>query len=322
MKFYKFKEENLKILESTRNAYGDTLCKIGEKEKNLVVLDADLAESTQTIRFGKKFPDRFFDVGIAEQNLMGIAAGLALCKKIVFVSTFAIFATGRAWDQIRNVISHDKLNVKIVASHGGISIGEDGHSHQATEDIGLMRVIPEMRVIVPADATETRKVIEKIYNMEGPFYVRLTRPSVPKIFDDDYEFELGESVKLIDGDDVSIFACGIMVKEAIDAAKILKEKNIYASVINMSSIKPIDEKGIIKEAEITGRIITCEDHQINSGLGSAVAEILSEKKPTPLKRIGLKDEFGRSGSKEDLFKYYNMDSESIAKAAIELVKKF
>lgn len=321
MKFYKINEENLKIFESVRDAYGDTLCKLGEKHKNIVVLDADLANSTQTIMFGKKFPDRFFDIGIAEQNMMDIAAGLAISGKVPFASTFAMFATGRAWDQVRNIISHDKLNIKIVATHGGISIGEDGHSHQATEDIALMSIIPNMRVIVPSDATETRKVIEKIYKIDGPFYVRLTRPSLAKIFDDDYEFELGKAVKIIDGNDVSIFANGIMIKEAINAAKILKECNIHASVIIMSSVKPIDRDSIIEEANRTNLIVTCEDHQINGGLGSAVMQVLAEKRPTLIKRIGLNDEFGQSGNIQSLFKYYKMDAESIAETIKEFVKK-
>lgn len=326
MKFYPVNPKNLEILEDVRNAYGDTLVSLGERFNDVVVMDADLAESTKTIKFKKRFPKRFFDMGIAEQNLMDVAAGLAMSGKIVFASTFAYFGSGRAWDQVRNIIAHDKLNVRIVVTHSGLGVGEDGHSHQALEDIGLMRMIPNMKVIVPADATETKKVIEKCVEidgvMKGPVYVRLVRQkNLPKIFDDDYEFELGNAVKLIDGSDVSIIACGAMVSKAIKASEILKNEGIKASVINMSSIKPIDENAILKEAKRTNGIITVEDHSIIGGLGSAVAEILSEKMPTLMRRIGTRDCFGQSGSYEELYKYYKMTANDISNAAKEILKK-
>jgi len=321
MKFYRLNEENLKIYESLREAYGVTLVELGKEYKNIIVMDADLAESTQTIKFKKNFPERFFDAGIAEQNMMDIAAGLAMSGKVVFASTFAYFGSGRAWDQVRNIICHDKLNVKIVVTHSGLGVGEDGHSHQALEDIGLMRIIPNMKVVVPADATETKKVIRKSIEIEGPMYVRLARQNFPKIFNDDYEFELGESVKLMDGDDISIIACGAMVSKAIKAGKILKNEGINASVVNMSTIKPIDEDGIIEEAKRTNGIITVEDHSIIGGLGSAVAEILSEKYPKFMKRIGTNDVFGQSGAYEELYKHYKLTENDICNAAMEILKK-
>ncbi len=304
--------------KATRDAYGEALVELGKKDPRIVVLDADLSGSTRTAKFAKEFPDRFFNMGIAEQNLMVAAAGFAITGFIPFASTFAIFATGRAWEPIRQSIAYSNINVKIVASHAGITVGEDGGSHQAVEDITLMRVIPNMHVFVPADATETRKVIEKVVEIEGPCYVRTGRSKVPIIFDDNYKFEPGKAHRVREGKDVSIIATGIEVYESLRAAELLKREGISASVVNMSSIKPIDKEIIVEEAESTGRIVTVEEHSIYGGLGSAVAEVLCQSLPAKLKIIGIKDEFGISGKAEELVKYFGLDSESIARE----VKRF
>lgn len=306
---------------ATRDAYGEALAELGETNKDIVVLDADLSGSTKTAVFAKKFPERFFNIGIAEQDMMGTAAGLAASGKIPFASTFAIFATGRAWEQVRQSIAYPKLNVKVVATHAGITVGEDGASHQSVEDIAVMRVIPHMTVIVPADGVETKKVIKEIVRYKGPVYVRLSRGKSPVIFDDSYSFEIGKGVVLKDGKDVSLIACGVMVSRALQAADILQKEGVSARVINISSIKPIDADLIIRAARETGCVVTAEEHSIIAGLGGAVAEVLAENCPVPIKRVGIEDKFGTSGDADLLMEVYGLTAGNIAKAAREVIKK-
>lgn len=302
---------------ATREAYGEALAEIGEEIKDIVVLDADLSGSTKTAIFAKKYPERFFNIGIAEQDLMGTAAGLATCGKIPFASTFAIFATGRAFEQVRNSICYPKLNVKIAATHAGLTVGEDGATHQSIEDLALMRTLPNMTVINPADAVEAKKAVRAAAAHEGPVYIRFGRLAVETIFEEDSEFEIGKGKILREGNDVAIIATGIMVGEALKAAEILEKSGLKAMVINIHTLKPIDEEIILKAAEC-GAIVTAEEHTIIGGLGSAVAEVLAEKKPTPMKRIGIKDKFGQSGKPEELLKLYNLTAEDIVKAAKEI----
>ncbi len=304
--------------KATRDAYGEALVELGKKYDNIVVLDADLSGSTRTSKFAKEFPERFFNMGIAEQNMMVTAAGFAITGFIPFVSTFAIFATGRAWEPIRQSIAYSNVNVKIVASHAGITVGEDGGSHQAVEDIALMRVIPNMHVFVPADGVETKQIVEKILEIDGPCYVRTGRSKVPIIFDESYNFEIGKGVIVREGKDVSIIATGIEVYESLQAAEILSQDGIEVEVVNMPSIKPIDKELILSEAKKTGKIVTVEEHSIYGGLGGAVAEVLTGGKPARQKIIGIKDRFGTSGSAAELIKYFGLDANSIA----EEVKKF
>ncbi|MDI9475987.1 MAG: transketolase family protein [Natronincolaceae bacterium] len=307
---------------ATRDAYGKALVELGRVNENIVVLDADLSKSTKTYAFGQEFPDRFINVGIAEQNLMGVAAGLSTAGKIVFASTFAIFATGRAFEIVRNSIGYPKLNVKICATHSGITVGEDGASHQAIEDISCMRTIPNMTVIVPSDSVETRAVIHAVSKMDGPVYVRLGRLAVPVINDEkSYKFEMGKGVVLNKGDDATIITTGLMVGEALEAAGELETRGIKARVINMHTIKPIDENLIIEAAKETGAIVTAEEHNIIGGLGSAVAEVIGENHPVPLKRIGIKDTFGESGKPAELMKKYGLTSDGIVKAVISLIDR-
>lgn len=302
---------------ATREAYGEALAEIGEEIKDIVVLDADLSGSTKTAVFAKKYPERFFNIGIAEQDLMGTAAGFATCGKIPFASTFAIFATGRAFEQVRNSICYPKLNVKIAATHAGLTVGEDGATHQSIEDLALMRTLPNMTVINPADAVEAKKAVRAAAAHEGPVYLRFGRLAVETIFEEDSEFEIGKGKILREGNDIAIIATGIMVGEALKAAEILEKSGLKAMVINIHTLKPIDEEIILKAAEC-GAIITAEEHTIIGGLGSAVAEVLAEKKPTPIKRIGIKDKFGQSGKPEELLKLYNLTAEDIVKAAKEI----
>lgn len=306
---------------ATRDAYGKALVKLGRLNPNIVVLDADLSKSTKTIEFAKEFPERFFNLGIAEANMIGTAAGLATCGKIPFASTFAVFATGRVFDQIRMSVCYARTNVKIGASHGGISVGEDGASHQATEDIALMRALPNMNVIVPADGVETEKAVFAAAEFNGPVYIRTGRLKVPVIFDEKYQFEIGRGVVLSEGTDVSIIACGLMVRESLEAGKELLKNGIKAKIVNIATIKPIDAELIIKCARETGAIVTCEEHNIIGGLGSAVAEVLAENYPVPMKRIGINDKFGESGSPEELFEKYRMNSKYIIEAAQEVTKR-
>lgn len=298
---------------ATREAYGQALAEFGEKY-DIVVLDADLSKSTKTDTFKKKFPDRFFNTGIAEANMMSTAAGLATCGKIVFASSFAMFAAGRAFEQVRNGICYPKLNVKIGATHAGISVGEDGATHQCLEDIGLMRTIPNMVIINPADKAESILAVEAAIKHNGPVYLRFGRLAVPEIFDrETYKFEIGKGVEIAEGEDVSIIATGLMVPTALNAAEMLKNEGISARVINMATIKPIDAEIIIKAAKETGAIVTAEEHNIIGGLGSAVAEVLCENCPVPMKRVGTRDVFGQSGKPAELFELYGLTAENIVK---------
>lgn len=306
---------------ATREAYGEILKELGEKHQNIVVLDADLSKSTKTAVFAKAFPQRFFNVGIAEQNLMGIGAGLAAGGKIPFVSTFAMFAAGRAFEQIRNSICYPKLNVKIAATHAGLTVGEDGASHQSIEDISLMRSVPNMTVIVPADAEETRKAVTFAAEYDGPVYIRLGRMSVPDLFTSDYQFEYGKAVQIVNGSDVTIIATGIMVGSAKQAAEQLREAGISARVLNIHTIKPIDQAAIIKAAADTGAIVTCEEHSIIGGLGSAVAEVLVENAPVPMERVGVKDTFGESGTPNTLLVKYQLTADDIVAAAKKAISR-
>ncbi len=296
---------------ATREAYGNALKEFGEKY-DIVVLDADLSKSTKTDGFKKTYPDRFVNVGIAEANMMSTAAGIASCGKTVFASSFAIFAAGRAFEQVRNSICYANLNVKIGATHAGISVGEDGGSHQAIEDISLMRSIPNMTVINPADSVEARAAVEAAILHDGPVYLRFGRLATPVIYDaENYTFELGKGKQLRDGSDVAIIATGLMVPEALDAADALAQEGIHARVIDIHTIKPIDKDIIVKAAKETSFIVTAEEHSIIGGLGSAVAEVLCENAPAKLVRIGVQDEFGRSGDPYVLLKEYGLSAENI-----------
>ena len=306
---------------ATRDAYGDALVSLGKKRNDVVVLDADLSGSTKTSKFAKAFPDRFFNMGIAEQDMMGTAAGLAIGGKLPFVSTFAVFATGRAWEQVRQSICYPNLSVKIVASHAGVTVGEDGGSHQSVEDIAVMRVIPHMTVIVPADGPETLQAIEAAAEHKGPCYVRVGRNKVPTLYGSDYKFKIGRAHVFNEGKDAAIIATGIMVAEALKARDLLKAEGIDAGVINMSTIKPLDADAVIAAAKRCGAVVTAEEHSIIGGLGGAVAEVLAESTPVPLVRIGVKDIFGTSGDGEGLLKHYGLSANDIATAVKEVIKK-
>lgn len=305
-------------LIATRDAYGEALVKLGDKE-DFLVFDADLSCATKTNKFNASFPERFFQMGIAEQDMMGTAAGVAATGLNAIVSTFALFATGRAYEQIRNSIAYPDLNVKIAASHSGITVGPDGGSHQSIEDITLMRVVPNMNVFVPADVIETEQILEKALKIDGPCYIRLGRNKIPVILDENYSFEPGKSEILVEGDDITLAATGMMVSEAIKASDILKETGIKARVINVSSIKPLDQEQLLKAARETGTIITIEEHSIYGGLGSAVSEIISENNSGRVVKMGLKDTFGQSGAPEDLLKYYNLTVEDIVNTVKKVV---
>jgi transketolase len=306
---------------ATRDAYGEALVELGRERRDVVVLDADLSKSTKTASFAKIFPERFFNMGIAEANLMGTAAGLAAAGKTPFVSTFAVFATGRAFDQVRNSIAYPHLNVKICATHAGITVGEDGASHQSIEDIALMRSLPGMTVIVPADGPETKQAVRAAAEHKGPVYIRLGRSGVPVLFDTDYKFTIGRAAVLRQGEDVALLACGIMVAEALEAARQLAEKGIRAAVLNVSTIKPLDVEAVVRAARATGAVVTCEEHNIIGGLGSAVAEVLGEEYPVPLERVGIRDTFGQSGKPAELLEYYGLTAAHIARAAERAVAR-
>lgn len=303
-----------------RDAYGEALLELGATETNVVVVGADTTGSLKSGVFATKFPERFFNVGIAEQNLISIAAGLALAGKVVYAGTYAIFVPGKSVDQIRNNIAYPNLNVKIVCSHGGISVGPDGASHQQVEDIAIMRSIPKMKVVVPADSVSTKSTIRAISSIAGPFYVRLTRPSTPIVYESGFEYRLGKGNLLREGNDVAIFACGIMVPEALKAAESLKATGVSASVVDLHTVKPIDSEMIVEWAKKCGRVVTAEEHNIMGGMGSAVAEVLGEKMPTPMKRVGVMDTFGESGEAGELMKKYGLTSSNIEQAANSLVK--
>ena len=304
---------------ATRQSYGEALAELGEENKNVVVLDADLSGATKTSIFAKKFPERFFDMGIAEQDMMGTGAGLSTFGKISYVSTFAVFAAGRAYDQIRNTIAHTNANVKICATHAGITVGEDGATHQMLEDISMMRTLPNMMVMSPSDDVQTKWAIKEIANVNGPVYVRLSRLATPVIYDDEFvkenniKFEVGKAIQIGDGTDASIIATGVTVSEALKAQEALKEKGINVRVIDVHTIKPLDKEMIIKCAKETKRVITIEDHSIIGGLGTAVCEVLSENYPAKVTRIGINDKFGESGTAEELLKKYNLNSEYLIK---------
>ncbi len=297
--------------KATRQSYGEALLELGKKNKDVVVLDADLAGATKTELFAKEFPERFFDIGIAEADMMGTAAGLSTCGKIPYVSTFAMFAAGRSYDQIRNSICYPNLNVKICATHAGITVGEDGATHQMIEDLSLMRTIPNMKVLSPSDDTQTKWIIKEISKINGPVYVRLARLATEEIYDENQKFEIGKAIQHGDGTDGTIFATGVTVQEALKAQKILQEKGVNVRVVDMYSIKPVDRDMIVKCAKETKKLVSIEDHNVIGGLGSAISEILTDEYPTKLIRLGIKDVFGRSGKAEELMKYYGIIADNI-----------
>ena len=302
---------------STREAYGRELVRLGDQQPQVVVLDADLSKSTMTTYFAQRFPERFFNMGIAEADLMGTAAGLATTGLVPFASTFAVFAAGRAFEQIRNSIAYTGLPVVVAATHAGLTVGPDGGSHQAIEDLALMRALPGMTVLVPADAREAAEMVQAAAVLGGPAYLRLGRTAVPELLRSaDYSFAVGRAELLIAGDDVAIFACGLMVQVALEAQRLLAEQKIFASVVNVSTIKPIDVKAIVDTVIRTGCAVTVEEHSIIGGLGSAVAEVLSEHYPVPLWRVGVNDEFGQSGSPEELLRHYGLLPENVAAQAV------
>ncbi len=307
------------IKKATREAYGAALAELGAVNEKVIVLDADLAEATKTGMFKKAFPERFFDTGIAECNMIGVAGGLATTGYTVFASSFAMFAAGRAFEQVRNTIGYPGLNVKIGATHAGISVGEDGASHQCCEDIALMRTIPGMTIVNPADDVEARAAVFAAAEVNGPFYLRFGRLATPRIYDENYKFELGKGVQLKEGTDVTIIATGLMVNEALIAAEALSNDGINAAVINIHTIKPIDRDIIIKAAKETGCIVTAEEHSVIGGLGSAVSEVVTETVPVPVVKLGVYDEFGQSGPAVELLKVYGLDAEHIAEKAKEAV---
>jgi len=308
---------NLDNKIATRESFGKALVELGKENKDVVVLTADLAGATKTSLFEKEFPDRFINVGIAEQNLIGISAGLATTGKIPFASTFAMFAAGRAYDQIRNSVAYPKLNVKICGTHAGVTVGEDGATHQMLEDLSLMRSIPNMTVLCPSDDTQTKWAIKEMAKFDGPVYIRLARVATPVIYDENQKFEIGKMVQIGDGTDATIFATGVEVAETLKAKEELEKENINIRVVDVHTIKPIDREMIVKCAKETKKIITIEDHSIIGGLGTAICEVLSEEYPTKVIRMGMNDKFGKSGKAEQLLKYFKLDSQAI----IEKVKE-
>ncbi len=306
---------------ATRDAYGETLAELGGEDSRIVVLDADLSGSTKTGVFAKKYPERFFNMGIAEANMVGTAAGLAAVGKVPFLSTFAIFAVGRAWEQVRQSLAYPKANVKVVATHGGVTVGEDGGSHQSIEDVAIMRAVPNMTVIVPADGVETKAAIRAVAAYKGPVYVRLGRNKVPTVFPADYRFEIGKGTELVAGTDLTFITTGLMTAQAVAAAEQLKKEGVSARVVHIGTIKPLDREIIVKAARETGLIVTAEEHSIVGGLGSAVAEVLAEECPVPLKRVGVNDRFGTSGKAEELLKYFGLTAEDLVEAGREMLAR-
>jgi transketolase len=306
---------------ATRDAYGETLAELGGENRDIVALDADLSGSTKTSLFAKKYPERFFNMGIAEANMMGTAAGLAAAGKVPFLSTFAVFAVGRAWEQMRQSVAYPKANVKIVATHGGITVGEDGGSHQSVEDIAIVRAVPNMTVIVPADGVETRMAIRAAAAHKGPFYIRLGRNKVPTIFGEDYSFQIGKGCEMAAGSDLTFVTTGLMTAQALMAAALLHKEGVSARVVHISTIKPLDQDIILAAAEETGAIVTAEEHSVIGGLGGAVAEFLGEHHPVPLRRVGVRDRFGTSGKAEELMKYFGLLPEDLVEAAREVLAR-
>ena len=300
--------ENLK---ATRQSYGEKLAELGEKNKDIIVLDADLSAATKTSIFAKRFPERFFDMGIAEQDMISTAAGLATFGKTVFASSFAMFACGRSYDQIRNSVAHPKLNVKICASHAGITVGEDGATHQMLEDLGMMRGLPNMTVMCTSDDRETKWAVEEISKMDGPVYLRLCRLNTPQIYGEEQDFKIGKGVQIGNGTDATVFATGVVVPEAIKAKEELEKQGINIRVVDIHTIKPIDKELIIKCAKETKKLVSIEDHNIIGGLGSAISEVLTEEYPAKLIRMGMKDRFGKSGPAKELLRYFGLTSEDI-----------
>ncbi len=306
---------------ATRDAYGKALVELGKSLENVVVLDADLSKSTKTILFAEAFPDRFFNLGVAEADMMGTAAGLAASGYIPFASTFGVFATGRAFDQVRNSIAYTRLNVKIAATHTGLTVGEDGASHQALEDIALMRVLPHMTVVVPADGNQTRQAVEAVARFQGPVYLRLGRPKVPQVIPVDMPFELGRGQVLREGNDLTYVTTGMMTGLALEAAAALHTRGIGASVVNMHTIKPLDEALLVQLARKTGAVVTGEEHSMIGGLGGAVAEVLTAECPVPVIRVGVKDTFGESGPPEALLEKYGLTARQLVTAGLEALEK-
>lgn len=313
---------NFERYEGTRDAYGATLAALGHEDERIVVLTADLAGSTKTDLFAKEHPKRFFNMGVAEADMMGVAAGLAMSGYRPFASTFAVFATGKAWEQVRQVIAYPNTPVRIVATHAGLTVGEDGASHQMLEDIANMRVLPNMTVIVPADAIEARAVTRFVAGYdEGPVYIRLARAKFPVILKEDYAFELGKASTLAEGTDVSLFACGVMVSATLEARDKLAKEGIFVEVVNVSTIKPLDKETLLASAKKTGAVVTAEEHQVSGGLGSAVCELLSEELPTRVVRVGVHDRFGQSGSADALITHYGLDTSGLLAAIKQVLRQ-
>ena len=308
-------DENIK--KATRQSYGEALLELGKKNKNIVVFDADLSTATKTNIFAKEFPERFYDMGIAEQNMISTAAGMSTCGKIPYASTFAVFAAGRAYDQIRNSVCYPKLNVKICATHAGVTVGEDGATHQMLEDISLMRTLPNMTVLSTSDDVQTKWAVKKISKINGPVYLRLSRLATPIIYDENQKFEIGKAVQIGEGTDATIFATGVTVSEAIKAQEILESKGIKVRVVDIHTVKPIDKDMIIKCAKETKKLISVEDHNVIGGLGSAISEVLTEEYPVKLLRMGINDTFGKSGKATELMNYFGINAENIVEKVVK-----